>query len=179
MNEYQTNVTSQHGSIPSFFVSPDAQGPFPAVILYMDAPGIREELRNIARRIAKHGYACLLPDLYHRYGTLRFDLPRRNDAMSTIIRTAYLGLTDANIIEDTAGFIGFLDAEPSVRPGAIGSIGFCMSGRFVTTAARAFAKRFACAASLYGTRLVTDEEDSPHTRLSAIEAEMYYAFGGH
>ena len=35
----------------------------------------------------------------------------------------------------------------------------------------------ACAASLYGTRLVTDEEDSPHTRLSGITAEMYYGFG--
>ncbi|HZU88444.1 MAG TPA: dienelactone hydrolase family protein, partial [Stellaceae bacterium] len=28
------------------------------------APGIREELRNMARRIAEHGYFCLLPDMY-------------------------------------------------------------------------------------------------------------------
>jgi len=30
----------------------------------MDARGVREEMRNMARRIAKQGYFCLLPDLY-------------------------------------------------------------------------------------------------------------------
>ncbi|MCB1739461.1 MAG: dienelactone hydrolase family protein [Gammaproteobacteria bacterium] len=177
MSERFVDVTSKHGTIPSFMACPDTPGAHPAIILYMDAPGIREELRNITRRIAKQGYVCILPDLYHRYGTLRFDLPRRYDAMSTIIRAAYLGLTDADINEDTAGLIGFLEAQPNVRPGRIGSIGFCMSGRFVTTTARAFPERFACAASLYGTRLVVDEEDSPHKFLTGIKAEMYYGFG--
>lgn len=177
MRESYVDVTTKHGSIPSFFVSPEGPGQWPAIILYMDAPGIREELRNIARRIAKQGYACILPDLYHRYGTLRFDLPRRSDGMSTIIKAAYLSLKDADIDEDTAGLIGFLDAQDVVRTGPIGSIGFCMSGRFVTTAARSFPRHFACAASLYGTRLVTDESDSPHTNLSGISAEMYFGFG--
>ena len=131
----------------------------------------------MARRIAKQGYACLLPDLYHRYGKLRFDLPKRSDAMSNVIKAAYLSLNDSNIDEDTAGCIGFLDAQPEVRPGKIGSIGYCMSGRFVTTAARSFPDRFACAVSMYGTRLVVDEPDSPHLDLKGIKAEMYYAFG--
>ena len=48
----------------------------------MDAPGIREELRNMARRIARHGYFCLLPDMYYRLGHLRFDVHRRDDAMA-------------------------------------------------------------------------------------------------
>ena len=51
-------------------------GQFPGIIFYMDAPGIREELRNMARRIARHGYFCLLPDMYYRLGPLRFDVPR-------------------------------------------------------------------------------------------------------
>jgi len=177
MAERFVDVTSKHGAISSFFVCPDGDGPWPAIVLYMDAPGIREELRNMARRIAKQGYACLLPDLYHRYGKLRFDLPKRSDAMSNVIKAAYLSLNDSNIDEDTAGCIGFLDAQPEVRPGKIGSIGYCMSGRFVTTAARSFPDRFACAVSMYGTRLVVDEPDSPHLDLKGIKAEMYYAFG--
>jgi carboxymethylenebutenolidase len=79
MNERFVDVTTKHGKIPSFFVAPEGPGQWPAIILYMDAPGIREELRNMARRIAKQGYACILPDLYHRYGQLRFDLPRRSE----------------------------------------------------------------------------------------------------
>lgn len=177
MHERHVEVTTKHGVVPSFFVTPEGTGPWPAIILYMDAPGIREELRNMARRIAKRGYACILPDLYHRYGLLRFDLPRRNDAMGQVIRAAYLSLTDDNINEDTAGLIGFLEAQPEVRSGKIGSIGFCMSGRFVTTTARRFPDRFACAASLYGTRLVVDEAYSPHHDLRGISAQMYYGFG--
>ena len=139
MHECFVDVTSKHGTIPCFFVAPQESGQFPAIILYMDAPGIREELRNVARRIAKQGYACILPDLYHRYGTLRFDLPRRHDGMSAVIRAAYLSLSDDNINEDTAGLVGFLEAQPQVRSGKIGSVGFCMSGRFVTTTALRFA----------------------------------------
>lgn len=177
MYERFVDVTSKHGMIPSFFVAPDEAGRYPAIIVYMDAPGIREELRNMTRRIAKQGYACILPDLYHRYGKLRFDIPRRHDGMSNVIKAAYLSLTDDNINEDTAGVIGFLEAQPQVRSGKMGSIGYCMSGRFVTTTARQFLDRFACAVSMYGTRLVTDEEDSPHLHLDGIKAEMHYGFG--
>jgi hypothetical protein len=41
---------------------------FPAVFLLMDAPGIREELRDMARRLATIGYHVLLPNLYYRAG---------------------------------------------------------------------------------------------------------------
>jgi carboxymethylenebutenolidase len=177
MHEEYVDITSAHGRIPSFVVSPDDGARHPAIILYMDAPGIREELRNMARRIAKQGYVCVLPDLYHRYGSLRFDLPRRNDAMGNVIKAAYLSLTDADIDQDTAGILGFLDAYPSANGGAVGSIGYCMSGRFVATTARAFPHRIKAAAGLYGTRLVLDEADSPHTNLAGIEAEMYFGFG--
>tara|TARA_B100000676_G_scaffold308728_1_gene370344 strand:+ start:2063 stop:2794 length:732 start_codon:yes stop_codon:yes gene_type:complete len=177
MHEQYLDITSAHGRIPSFVVSPDATSQWPAIILYMDAPGIREELRNMARRIAKQGYVCVLPDLYHRYGSLRFDLPRRDDAMGNVIKAAYLSLTDANIDQDTAGILGFLDAYPAANDGPVGTIGYCMSGRFVTTTARAFPHRIKAAAGLYGTRLVVDEPDSPHTCLDGIEAELYYGFG--
>jgi carboxymethylenebutenolidase len=177
MIERNVSITTKHGPIPSFLVAPGAEGSWPAIVLYMDAPGIREELRNIARRIAKQGYVCVLPDLYHRYGHLRFDIPRRAEGMSAVIKAAYLNLTDNNIDEDTAGILGFLEAQPEVRPGKIGAIGYCMSGRFVSTAARSFPEHFACAASLYGTRLVVDEPNSPHLDLGGIKAEMYYGFG--
>ena len=61
MIERDVKVTGRSGAIPSFAVCPDGPGPFPGILLYMDAPGIREELRNLARRIAKRGYFCLLP----------------------------------------------------------------------------------------------------------------------
>src|ERR1700730_18160858 len=88
MIEQDVLVNTRYGRQPAFAACPDAPGPFPAIILYMDAPGFRKELRIMGKRIAKHGYFCLVPDLYYRLGTLRFDIPRRNHAMSVVIRGA-------------------------------------------------------------------------------------------
>lgn len=40
-------VTTRYGRQPAFAACPDAPGRFPPVILLMDAPGFREELRNL------------------------------------------------------------------------------------------------------------------------------------
>ena len=88
--------------------------------------------------------------------------------MTSVILAAYHGLTDDNINRDTAGIISYLDGRPEADSTRIGSVGYCMSGRFITTTAKKFANRFVCAASLYGTRLVTDDEDSPHLHLEGI-----------
>jgi carboxymethylenebutenolidase len=176
MIEQDVFITTKYGIMPSFAACPEGPGPYPAVILYMDAPGIREELRNMARRIAKHGYYCLLPDLYYRLGTLRFDIPRRNDAMSVVIRGAMNSLSNAMVTDDTAGMIGFLDAQDMVKSGPIGCVGHCMSGSFITTVAARFPSRIAAAASLYGVAVVTDKEDSPHRLVDKVKGELYFAF---
>ena len=176
MIERDVIVTTKHGNMPSFAACPDEPGHFPAIIFYMDAPGIREELRNMARRIAKHGYFCLLPDMYYRLGTLRFDIPRRTDEMSAVIRPAMNHLTNALVMDDTAGMLAFLDSQDKVTPGPVGCVGHCMSGRYITTAAARFSHRFAASGSMYGVGIVTDQEDSPHLLLDKVEGELYYAF---
>jgi carboxymethylenebutenolidase len=69
MYEKEVIVTTKYGQCPSFVACPEGPGPFPGVIFYMDAPGIREELRNMTRRIARQGYFAILPDMYYRLGT--------------------------------------------------------------------------------------------------------------
>jgi carboxymethylenebutenolidase len=176
MIEQEVDVTAKYGKIPSFAVCPSEPGRFPGIILYMDAPGMREELRHMARRVAKQGYFCLVPDMYYRLGTLRFDIPRRDEAMSAVIRAARDSLTNAQVTDDSAGLIAFLDGQDKAAPGPVGCVGYCMSGRYVTTVAARFPERMAAAGSLYGTGIVTDNEDSPHRLADRIKAEMYYAF---
>lgn len=176
MIEKDVIVTTKHGSMPAFAACSDGPGRFAPVIIYMDAPGMREELRNFARRIAKQGYFCLLPDMYYRNGTLRFDIPRRNDAMSTVIRAAMNTLTNGFVADDTGGMLQYFDAQEKVKPGPVGCVGYCMSGRYVMTVAGRYPHRIAAAASLYGIGLVTDKEDSPHLLANRIKAEMYLGF---
>ena len=51
-----------------------------------------------------------------------------------------------------------------------------MSGKYITTVAAKFPTRFAAAASMYGVKIVTDQEDSPHLFLDQVQGELYYAF---
>src|SRR4051794_34849429 len=103
MIEQDVIVTTKYGKMPTFAVCPDAPGQYPGIIFYMDAPGIREELRNMARRIARHGYFCLLPDMYYRLGLLRFDVQRRDDTMFQCMRAAMNSLTNQAVMDETGG----------------------------------------------------------------------------
>lgn len=176
MLENEIVVTTKYGNMPTFAACPEGPGQYPGIIFYMDAPGIREELRNMARRIAKHGYFCLLPDMYYRLGTLRFDIPRRDDAMAAVFLAAMRSLSNAGVVDDTAALLAYFDAQEKVKPGPVGCVGHCMSGQYITTVAARFPHRMAAAASLYGVGIITDKEDSPHLLLDNIRGELYYAF---
>lgn len=175
MIESQVQVPTKYGMQPCFAACPDAPGQFPAVIIYMDAPGTREELRDHARRIAKHGYFCLLPDLYYRLGTIRFDIPRRNDAMSAVIRASMQSLTIAGVMDDTGGMLQWLGGQEKAKPGPAGCVGHCMSGPFALAAASRY-PRMKAAAALYGVDMVTDRPDSPHLGVDGIKGEVYIGF---
>jgi len=140
------------------------------------APGIREELRNMTRRIAKQGYFAVLPDMYYRLGTLRFDVNRRDDAMFQCMRAALNSLSIAMVMDDTSGIMGFIDSQDKAKVGPLSCVGYCMSGQHITAAAATFPHRMASAASLYGVGIITDKEDSPHLMLDKIKGELYYAF---
>ncbi len=174
--ENTVNVPTKYGPMPSFTAVLDAPGDFSAIIFYMDAPGFREELCNMARRIAKHGYFCIVPDMYYRLGTIRFDLPRRNDGMTKVVMAAMDHLTNADIVDDTAGLLAYIDAQDKASPGLVGCVGYCMSGRYIVTVAAHFPTRIVAAASMYGVGIVTDEEDSPHLVLDRVKGELYFSF---
>jgi carboxymethylenebutenolidase len=68
MREDIIDVETADGDMETFLCRPERDGPYPAVFLLMDAPGIREELYDMARRLATGGYFVVLPNLYYRAG---------------------------------------------------------------------------------------------------------------
>ena len=68
MIEQTLDIKTPAGETETFICRLERGGPFPAVFLLMDAPGIREELRDMARRLGTIGYYVLLPNLYYHAG---------------------------------------------------------------------------------------------------------------
>ncbi len=187
MIERTLGVTTPDGLIETFITHPQQDGPFPAIILYMDVWGLREELFDVARRIATAGYYCMVPDFYYRFGRVRHAFQDANGRMISMelldqarkdqVRAPMLKLSDAMVVNDTGALLDFIDRGEPVRPGgAVGSIGYCMGGRHVFCVAGSFPDRFKASASLHGTRLVTDGNDSPHRIALKAKGELYCGF---
>lgn len=181
MIEESVEIITEEGVMSADSFRPGGEGPFPAVILYMDASGIRDELKNMSRRIAGEGYFCLLPDLYYRLGHIRFDPNRRDrnrdESMMAVTTAARLSLTNARLMRDTKGMLAFLDGQAHVKKGPTkGGIGYCMSGQSIVSALGTYPDHFAAGASLYGVGLVTGEEDSPHLLAGRMRGELYLGF---
>src|SRR5919108_1109209 len=68
MIEATMDITTADGLMETCVCRPERGGPYPAVFFLMDAYGVREELRDMARRLATVGYYVLLPNLYYRAG---------------------------------------------------------------------------------------------------------------
>jgi carboxymethylenebutenolidase len=183
MIERELDIATQDGRMNTWTVRPDDGGPLPVVLMLMDAPGVRDGLKEICRRIAQSGYYVILPNLYYR--SLRDFVcgPTGNHPDAEANRKRMFGymesISNAKVAADVGVILDRLPSMPDAKDGKIGLVGYCMSGAFVTVAAARHPDRIACFASYYGTRLITDKADSPHLMLGDITGEGYFSFAEH
>jgi carboxymethylenebutenolidase len=176
MIDQQTEIPTKDGHTTTFVSHPERGGPFPIVIFYMDAPAIREELRDMARRLATSGYYVMLPNMYYRKGVMELgplpadpESPERK-RMFELMRSLSIPL----VMDDTKALLDFAATQAAASNGPIGTVGYCMSGQYAINAATHFSERVKAAASIYGVALVTDKPDSPHLAARNTKAELYF-----
>ena len=188
MIDRMEDVPTKDGRMATFIAHPRANGPHPAIIVYMDIWGVREELFDIARNVASVGYCVMVPDLYYRQGNVRdrnfFNAEGRTvsfEALDDKLREYALGpavkTPDEMVMADTASLIEFASRDNSAKPGPMGCFGFCLGGRLVLRAAGSFPERIRAAASLHGSELASDKPDSPHRVAAKAKGEIYSGFG--
>ncbi len=177
MSDERVDVTTADGTLDVHVFTPDAgQGPWPAVVLYMDAFGIRPHLAAMAQRLASHGYVVAVPNLYYRSGPFTpFDAHAVNaeGAERDRFKGMIASITHAMVMRDTAALFEMLDRRPDARRGASGVVGYCMGGGYALTAAATFPARVAVAASFHGGSLATEKPDSPHRLAPQMRARVY------
>src|SRR3978361_1227137 len=134
MIERTVELTTSDGACTTFIVHPERDGPHPVILFYMDAPAIREELRDMARRIATAGYYVMLPNLYYRSGVMELaDIkppPADDKAWRARMFELMGSLTIPMIMADGDALLDYADRDPAASNGKIATLGYCMSGQY-------------------------------------------------
>ena len=179
MARIDLSVPTEDGQSPATLHLPDGHGPWPAVIMYTDAGGVRETFLSMADRLAGLGYVTLLPDAYYRHGDWRpFDMrtafsdPDERARLMSMVHS----VTPEHLVTDAGAYLEFLAGRPEVAGTGVGTTGYCMGGRESLLTAGHHPERVAAAASFHGGRLAAaDDPDSPYLLADRIRATVYVA----
>jgi carboxymethylenebutenolidase len=181
MRRTKVDVPTADGVADAYLTRPDGDGPFPGVLVYQDAFGLRPRLTEMADRIAARGYAVLVPNLLYRGGRApQVDLsglrdPQRRAEVVGQIMPLVGALDDASITRDARAYLDFLAAQDGVAPGPVVIVGYCMGGTNALRTIEAYPDRVAGVASFHAGRIVTDRPDSPHLRVGEVTGKLYFA----
>jgi len=159
--------------------TPEGTGPWPGVVMYVDAGGVRDTFHAMADHLAGLGFTVLLPDVYYRAGGFEpFDMntvftdPEERARLGALMQ----GLTADMTVADGAVYAATLLDRPEVTGPSVGTTGYCMGGRASLMVAGALGGTIGAAASFHGGNLAkADDPDSPHHRAAGIEATVYVA----
>jgi carboxymethylenebutenolidase len=167
-----TEVAMPDGVADAYLARPD-DAPHPAVLLIVDAYGLRPQIERMADRIAERGYVVLAPNVFYRHGRAPVvsldgigDSERREEVFGRVI-PLIRGWTPDEIERDGRGYLAALD-------GPVAITGYCMGGRAGWHIAAAYPNRVAALGGFHVGGLVTDGEDSPHRKADRIAAEVYF-----
>jgi carboxymethylenebutenolidase len=177
MSGQRVDLNTVDGLMDAYAFQPSGQGPWPAVIVYMDAFGIRPNFDSMAQRLADAGYFVIVPNLYYRTGTFAPFDPQKvfggDEAERVRFRSMIDSIDNTKVMRDTEPVLAYLAEHASVRQPKAGAVGYCMGGGFAISALGRYPDRVAVAASFHGASLATDKIDSPHRLANAMRGKLY------
>jgi carboxymethylenebutenolidase len=168
-------VTTQDGVADAYLARPDDDD-HPAVLLIVDAYGLRPQIEGMADRIAARGFVVLAPNVFYRHGpapVVSLDGigdPDQREAVFGRVMPLVKGWTPEQIVRDGAGYLERLGEGP------VAITGYCMGGRAGWHIAAAYPERVAALGGFHVGGLVTDADDSPHRKAAQLGAEVYLGF---
>jgi carboxymethylenebutenolidase len=178
MERTGVEIETPDGTCRAILHTPDAEGPWPGVLYYPDAGGVRETFAAMADRLAGEGFAVLLPDIYHRTPYEPFDTSTLFGDPEEFARLGALAraLTPEKSDVDAGAYLAFLAARPEVAQPVLGTVGYCFGGAMALRAAGHHPERVAAAATFHGGDLATaDDPASPHLLADRMRAAVHVA----
>jgi len=156
-------VTFPSGSekAAGLLVTPAGKGPSPAVIVIQEWWGLDDWVKDQARALAREGYVALAVDLYRGKATSNPD--EAHQLMN--------GLAPDRALRDLKAAFTYLEGRADVKKDRIGSIGWCMGGRY-SLALATEEPRLAAAVAYYGA------PPTDTAAIAKIKAPVLGNFGG-
>jgi len=179
MTQRTVEIQTADGTCPASLSVPSGDGPWPAVVMFPDAGGMRDTMRQMGDRLSALGYVVLVPDFYYRNGP--YDQIDMRTAFSTKDSAEKLmgmirGYTVDLAVRDARTFVDYLESLPEKKQGGVGTTGYCMGGRLSLVTAANLGTQIAAAASFHGGNLANaDDPDSPSHKARDIRAAVYVA----
>ena len=167
------------GPIDAHLFTPTGrEGAHPAVLLFTDIGGIRPSYMAKAQTVADAGYAVLMPNIYHRSARSPVVPPGQSfrDLIPALRGYAALLTPDA-LKRDFAALLDAVDGEPACAQGAIGAVGYCLTGGFPVWLSSLHPERVGAAAGFHSAALAVP--DNPHSILDVIPGVKARVYFGH
>jgi carboxymethylenebutenolidase len=159
----ETITITGHNSdlIHAYYARPLGPGPYPGIVLVHHLPGWDEFYKEVARRLAQHGYAVICPNMYERFG-------HATPVEIAAAARAEGGVPDDSVIGDCEAAMKELRSLPYSN-GKVGIIGTCSGGRHAYLVACSVGG-FDAAVDCWGGRVVqSSEELTPQQPVAPID----------
>ena len=177
--ETNVDIKTPDGTCDAAFIHP-ATGAHAAVIIWPDAFGLRQSMRDMGKRLAaENGYSVLVVNPFYRVakGTVYPNAATVDFNAERAKLTPLMGSINApgTVEKDAPALVAWLDSQPQVdKTKKIGTQGYCMGGALVVRTAAAVPERIGAGGSFHGGGLVTAQPTSPHLLAPKIKARMYF-----
>jgi carboxymethylenebutenolidase len=171
VTESDVTVTTPDGAADCYFVHP-ASGTAPAVLVWPDIFGLRPAFRQMGKRLAESGYSVLVVNPFYRAKKAPVSEGGGATPIQELMPFAQ-ALNETTHMTDAKAFIAWLDGQASVAKNKkVGTQGYCMGGPIAFRTSAAVPDRVGAVASFHGSRLVTDQPNSPHLQASKTKAQF-------
>src|SRR3954468_18900837 len=121
----RVDIPAADGEADAVLATPASDGWYPAVLVFMDAFGLRPRLEEMAGRLAAGGVVVLVPHLFYPHGPPPWGgLGPRGDPPNGAplcgrLRPLMAALTPEAAMLDVDAYLGFLSAHPRVSAGPV------------------------------------------------------------
>src|SRR5262249_25127932 len=112
------HLATDSAGVDAYVATPAGTGRVPVMIVVFEWWGLGDQIKDVARRLAKEGYVAIVPDLYHG------KVADTSEMAHELVR----GLEDTRVFSELDAAAKWAAGQPRTKDSKVGVMGFCVGG---------------------------------------------------